>query len=49
MPGGFPGWHAIVGGVCGRGVCEDSTLKQLWVAAQIRVICAASGPCQSHS
>jgi hypothetical protein len=32
VPGGFPGWHAIVGGVSGWGVGEDSTAKQLWVA-----------------
>lgn len=32
VPGGFPGWHAIVGGVSGWGLGEDSTAKQLWVA-----------------
>jgi hypothetical protein len=32
MPGGFPGWHAIVGGVSGWGFGEDSTAKQQWVA-----------------
>jgi hypothetical protein len=32
MPGGFPGWHAIVGGVSGWGLGGDSTAKQQWVA-----------------
>jgi hypothetical protein len=31
-PGCFPGWHAIVGGVSGWGVGEDSAAKRSWVA-----------------
>lgn len=31
-PGCFPGWHAIVGGVSGWGVGEDSAAKRRWVA-----------------
>lgn len=31
-PDCFPGWHAIVGGVSGWGVGEDSAAKRLWVA-----------------
>lgn len=31
-PGGFPAWHAIVGGVSGWGVGEDSAAKRQWVA-----------------
>ena len=32
MPDGFPGWHAIVGGVWGWGLGEDHAAKQEWIA-----------------
>ncbi|GAA0454604.1 hypothetical protein Aca07nite_69140 [Actinoplanes capillaceus] len=33
-PGGFPGWHAIVGGVTGWSA-DDSTAKQQWIADEM--------------
>lgn len=32
VPGGFPGWHAIVGGVSGWGTGADAAAKRQWVA-----------------
>lgn len=34
-PGGFPGWHMIVGGIIGWGLGDDPTVLQQWLVGNL--------------